>query len=217
MTKYRVGVDVGGTNTDGVLIDPTQHDDENRGILAYEKTPTTSRVSDGIETVIRRVLEKAGTRPSDVACVNIGTTAFINAVLEADSRRLHKVAVIRLCGPYTRQAPPFVDFPHRLRRLMNGHIGYVDGGLEIDGRPIKPISEAEIVEQCEQIKAKGLFNIVVSGIFSPLDNKGVNEYVVRDMITRFMGARANIQLKELKMLKMMRDGEDVAQLQTKRV
>lgn len=87
-------------------------------------------MSEGIEAVIRQVLQSSATDPSDVACVSIGTTAFINAVLEADPRRLCKVAVIRICGPYTRQAPPFIDFPYRLKRLMEGHVGYIDGGIE---------------------------------------------------------------------------------------
>ncbi|KAF4563054.1 hypothetical protein EYR40_007227 [Pleurotus pulmonarius] len=190
--KYRIGVDVGGTNTDGVLIDPTRAAEQSRGILAFTKAPTSSNVSEGIEAVIRRVLQSSTTDPSDVACVSIGTTAFINAVLEADPRRLCKVAVIRICGPYTRQAPPFIDFPYRLKRLMEGHVGYIDGGIEIDGRPIAPISEGQIQEQCEVIKAKGLSNIVLSGVFSPLDNDGANEYAVRDTVIRILGHTVNV-------------------------
>ncbi len=104
--------------------------EETRGVLAYFKSPTTPNVSDGIEAAVRQVLENASVPPSNVACVSIGTTAFVNAVLEADARRLAKVAVIRLCGPYTRQCPPFIDFPVRLRALTEGHVGYVDGGFE---------------------------------------------------------------------------------------
>ncbi len=119
-----------GTNTDGVLIDVSRLREPTRGVLAHYKSPTTPDVSTGIENAVRRVLEEAALPPSDVSSVSIGTTAFINAVLEADARRLAKVAVIRLCGPYTRQCPPFVDFPKRLRTLTEGHIGYVDGGFE---------------------------------------------------------------------------------------
>ncbi|KAG9221349.1 hypothetical protein CCMSSC00406_0009989 [Pleurotus cornucopiae] len=190
--KYRIGVDVGGTNTDGVLIDPTRAAERSRGVLAFHKVPTTSNVSEGIEAAIRQVLHLSASDPSEVACVSIGTTAFINAVLEADPRRLCKVAVIRICGPYTRQAPPFLDFPRRLKRLMDGHIGYIDGGIEIDGRPIVPISEEQIQEQCEIIKSKGLFNIVLSGVFSPLDNGGTNEYAVRDTIVGILGPAVNV-------------------------
>lgn len=54
----------------------------------------------------------------------------MNAVLEVDARRLEKVAVLRLCGPYTRQCPPFVDFPPALKALTEGYVGYLDGGFE---------------------------------------------------------------------------------------
>lgn len=119
-----------GTNTDGVLIDVTKVSDPNRGVLAHFKAPTTPNVSDGIEVAIRELLNSANITPSSVSSVSIGTTAFINAVLERDARRLAKVAIIRICGPYTQQCPPFIDFPPALKALMDGYVGYVDGGLE---------------------------------------------------------------------------------------
>lgn len=119
-----------GTNTDGVLIDVTKVSDSNRGVLAHFKAPTTSNVSDGIVIAVRELLTSANVTPSSVSSVSIGTTAFINAVLERDARRLAKVAIIRICGPYTRQCPPFIDFPPALKALMNGYVGYVNGGLE---------------------------------------------------------------------------------------
>ena len=118
-----------GTNTDGVLIDLNHKSDPNRGIVAHSKAPTTSNVSEGITLAVRNVLQASGIGPSHITSLSVGTTAFVNAVLEADASRLQKVAVIRLCGPYTRQCPPFIDFPARLKRLMEGYIAYVDGGL----------------------------------------------------------------------------------------
>lgn len=79
---------------------------------------------------MREVLKLSDVSLDSISCLCIGTTAFINAVLEVDSRRLAKVAVIRLCGPYTRQCPPFIDFPKRLRSLTEGHVAYLDGGFE---------------------------------------------------------------------------------------
>lgn len=119
-----------GTNTDGVLLDVTRLHEPTRGVLAYYKAPTTPDVSQGIEDAVREILHGADVPAKSVSSLSIGTTAFINAVLEADGRRLAKVAVIRLCGPYTKQCPPFVDFPPRLRALTQGHVGYVDGGLQ---------------------------------------------------------------------------------------
>ena len=62
---------------------------------------------------------------------------FLNAVIEADARRLSKVAVLRLAGPYTARCPPFIDFPPRLRAIIEGHVAIVDGGLEGKIKAIK--------------------------------------------------------------------------------
>ncbi|EPS97461.1 hypothetical protein FOMPIDRAFT_1128485 [Fomitopsis schrenkii] len=188
----RIGVDVGGTNTDGVLLDVTRLHEPTRGVLAYHKAPTTPDVSQGIETAVREILKGADVPAKSISSLSIGTTAFINAVLEADGRRLAKVAVIRLCGPYTKQCPPFVDFPPRLRALTEGHVGYVDGGLQIDGREILPLDEAQLAEQCNIITHEGLQNVVICGIFSPLDNIGEQEERAAQIVQRNLGDKVNV-------------------------
>ncbi|KAH8097081.1 hydantoinase/oxoprolinase [Cristinia sonorae] len=189
---YRIGVDVGGTNTDGVLIDVTQRLEPKRGIVAQCKTTTTSDVGRSITRVVQNVLEDSGVSPSQVASLSLGTTAFINAVLEADVKRLRKVAVIRLCGPYTRKCPPFIDFPPRLRKIMEGHVAFVDGGLQIDGREVVGLSESQLIEQCSVIKDKGLKNVVICGVFSPLDTNGTQEETARRIVSRELGPSVNI-------------------------
>ncbi|KAK0199608.1 Hydantoinase/oxoprolinase [Desarmillaria ectypa] len=192
---YRIGVDVGGTNTDGVIIDLTKaHDPETRGIVASFKHTTTVDVTDGIEAAVRKVLADANVDPrgGKVLSLAIGTTHFINAVLQSDARRLQKVAIIRLAAPYTAEVPPFIDFPENLKKLMNGHYAIINGGLQIDGRSINDVVEAEVVEQAVQIKAKGLKNVVVIGVFSPLDVSSRNEYKARDILAKQLGPGVNI-------------------------
>lgn len=128
MTKYRIGVDVGGTNTDAAIIDILAIDSPLRGVCASTKTPTTPDVTSGIYTAIQDALEQSHVDRQDVVSVAIGTTHFVNAVVQADSSRLSKVAVVRLCGPFTRQVPPFAEFPSDLKRIMGGPVFYMDGG-----------------------------------------------------------------------------------------
>lgn len=88
-SSLRIGIDVGGTNTDAVILDASLSNAPNRGVLAWYKTPTTNpHVTDGIETAIRAVLEKAEVSTNSIGCLIIGTTHFINAVVEHDARRL---------------------------------------------------------------------------------------------------------------------------------
>ncbi|KAL2134988.1 hypothetical protein VTI74DRAFT_10123 [Chaetomium olivicolor] len=168
--NLRIGVDVGGTNTDGVLLNPTcPADDPSRGIIAWHKAPTTPDPSEGIAAAIKNMFASSGVAPSDVASITIGTTHFVNAVVERDASRLSRVAVIRLCGPYSKHAPPCVDWPEDLRGIVLGYYALVKGGLEVDGDLIFDLDEEEIVEACTEIKRRRIKSVVVNGIFSPID------------------------------------------------
>ncbi|KAF2091876.1 hypothetical protein K490DRAFT_61313 [Saccharata proteae CBS 121410] len=182
--NIRIGVDVGGTNTDAVALDTSAQHEKNRGVVANFKTPTTPEVTSGIETAVGAVLEKAGVSLDQIACVTIGTTHFINAVIEQDARRLKKVGVIRLSKSFLRQIPPFSEFPAGLTRLIKSYVGYVDGGLHIDGSQEAPIVEEQVIRECKALKEHGLTSVVVAGIFSPIDEVFQQEKRVREIILR---------------------------------
>jgi len=178
--SLRIGVDVGGTNTDAVVLDLDAVDQPNRGVLAFHKTPTTSpNVTDGIEAAVGNVLNQAGNCASEISCLILGTTHFLNAVIERDAGRLSKVAVIRLSKSFTRDIPPFSDFPPALTQLLRGYCGYVDGGLHIDGSQEAPIREEQIFRECEAIEKLGIKAVVISGVFSPIDKHFDQENRVR--------------------------------------
>ncbi|KAG6358264.1 hypothetical protein INS49_014148 [Diaporthe citri] len=182
MSLYRIGVDVGGTNTDAALLDITASNTPSRGVLASHKASTTADITSGIEAAIREVLTASAVDQKKVLSVTIGTTHFINALVEADTRRLSRVAVIRLCGPFTRQIPPFSDFPSGLRRILDGGAYYLDGGLEIDGREVAPLDHQRIREVVREIVAAGVKAIALVGIFAPLDHAGVHEETCKRII-----------------------------------
>lgn len=98
--------------------------------MSSYKSQTTADVTTGIRTAIREVIAAAHVPRDAVISVNIGTTHFINAVVQADSTNLEKVAVLRLCGPFCREVPSFTDFPSPLRSVIEGYSAYLDGGLE---------------------------------------------------------------------------------------
>ncbi|RYP55742.1 hypothetical protein DL770_010888 [Monosporascus sp. CRB-9-2] len=169
LRRLRIGVDVGGTNTDGVVLDPSRASEPARGIIAWHKAPTTTNPSLGINKVITAMFGAASVNPDHVASVTIGTTHFVNAVVERDVTRLSKVAVIRLFGPFSKHTPPCIDWPEDMRELILGYYALVKGGLEVDGFLISDINEKEIKEQCAVIQGKGIKSIVINGIFSPID------------------------------------------------
>ena len=157
----RIGIDVGGTNTDAVLMD-------GAGVKAWCKTPTTSDVETGVISVLKTVLEDSGADASSIHGVMIGTTHFTNAVVER--RRLLEVAAIRLGLPATRALPPFSDWPGDLANVLGKHSYMLRGGHEFDGREIAPLDEKGLLECIADIKRKGLRTAAISSVFSPVQD-----------------------------------------------
>lgn len=52
---------------------------------------------------------------------------------------------------------------------------YLDGGLEIDGREIRPLNTQQIRETTEKIVSLGITAVAVVGVFSALDHQGKHE------------------------------------------
>ena len=81
--KVRLGIDVGGTFTDAVVVD-----NETYEVIAKEKCPTTHHakqgVAEGIVRNIENVLKKNNISPEDVIFIAHGTTQATNALLEGD-------------------------------------------------------------------------------------------------------------------------------------
>ena len=159
---YRIGVDVGGTNTDAVIM-------AGRDIVAAVKVPTTTDVTSGLIQALRQVMESARLAPTDITMIVIGTTHFTNAVIER--RHLSETAVVRLCLPAAQCLLPMVDWPADLRQAVGDHVYLSSGGLEFDGTPIAPFDSADIVRIGAAIRAKGLTSIAVCGVFSPISDE----------------------------------------------
>ncbi|KAL8612771.1 hypothetical protein ACOMHN_033441 [Nucella lapillus] len=161
-----VGVDVGGTNTDAVVISKVKG--QGHQILAEDKHLTTSDVTKGVRNAVLSVLRRASRIQRGgiaVRQINIGTTHFVNAVVQG--RHLSPVSVIRLCGPASRAVPPFADFPPDLREILCGSVHFVNGGYRVEGKVIESVDEGEIRAVVDEIRVKGVKGIVVCGIFSP--------------------------------------------------
>jgi hypothetical protein len=86
--EYRLGIDVGGTNTDAVIMDPADR------VVAKAKVPCTPDITGGITRALDAVLRTPGADPRRISHVMLGTTHATNAVLER--RNLRRVAVIRI-------------------------------------------------------------------------------------------------------------------------
>ncbi|RMF07999.1 MAG: hydantoinase/oxoprolinase family protein [Alphaproteobacteria bacterium] len=156
----RIGVDVGGTNTDAALMDGAK-------VVASVKSPTTEDIATGVIGAIRSVLKEAQQDPSVVRTVMIGTTQFTNAFVER--KRLSEVAVLRLALPATQSLPPMTDWPEALVNAIGRNIFWIEGGYEFDGREIMPFNERQVLDAVRNIKKLGIRAVAVSSVFSPIN------------------------------------------------
>ncbi|GAB3060134.1 hydantoinase/oxoprolinase N-terminal domain-containing protein [Sediminivirga luteola] len=179
----RIGIDVGGTNTDSVLM-------EGDTVLAGTKAPTTDDISTGIVNSLDGLKAERDFDPGDIEAVMIGTTHFVNAFVEA--RRLVKVAALRLGLPATASLPPMVDWPQRLVEATGGRSYLAHGGHEFDGREISPLDPDEIKRIAADMRTNGVEAVAVSSVFSPVND----EFEVRaaEILAEELGPAVSISL-----------------------
>lgn len=164
----RIGIDVGGTNTDGVAIAGTE-------VVASGKFPTTPDVLGGVAQALGHIASQVDT--ARVHSVVIGTTQFVNAVTEG--RRLSPVVAIRLATP-PQSLPPFTDWPQRLLDVAHGQVHVLAGGHQFTGEPLNALDLDGIGNAARQAAATGQRDFVISSVFSPVNAEG--ELAARDVI-----------------------------------
>ena len=149
--KLIVGIDVGGTNTDAVLVG-------NGQIIAWAKVPTTQDVYSGIVAALARIPDGPA-----AARVHIGTTVFTNALVER--RELAPVAAIRAGKPVSESLPPMTDWPDDLQAAIHNRSYFISGGREYDGRPISPLDRDEVTRIARELAQTEITQVAVTSVF----------------------------------------------------
>jgi N-methylhydantoinase A len=151
---HRLGVDVGGTFTDLLLV----HDES--GTMNRVKTPSTpADPSEGVLVGVRRICEESGVAPGEVEFVQHGTTVATNAMLEAKGARV---------GLITTQG--FKQILHLARSQTPGPLA----GWIIMIKPDPPAALEDTREARERMSAQG-------EVVEPVDRQQVGE-TVRELV-----------------------------------
>ncbi|PID45257.1 MAG: hydantoinase/oxoprolinase [Proteobacteria bacterium] len=131
--KYHIGIDTGGTSTDAVLVDPARD-----LVVATAKTPTTRyRLSDGISSVLSKLLSGSDASAADIDGLAISTTLATNSVVENKGAR---VALL------------VIGFVKHFKLPVTAVI-YVKGGHSITGKEEAPLELEYLVETLEKLKS----------------------------------------------------------------
>lgn len=160
--NWRLGIDVGGTNTDAVIIDG------DLNLVAATKSPTTEDVMSGIKAAMHEVVGQVGADAANIGFAMLGTTHCTNAIVER--KRLNKVVALRIGAPATTAISCMADWPEELTGAMGVRDFIVHGGNEFDGREISELGEDEIREVARTVREEGFESVAVTSVFSPVSD-----------------------------------------------
>jgi N-methylhydantoinase A/oxoprolinase/acetone carboxylase beta subunit len=172
----RLGIDVGGTNTDAVVMD---RDDQ---LLAKAKVPGTPDVTRGIDAAIAAVLQAPGVEAQRISHAMLGTTHATNAILER--RQLGRVAVVRIGSPATHAVRPLFGWPADLRQVVSVGETIVGGGIEFDGRDIAPFDGPALARFLGEVGSKA-DAVAITCVFSPVSAR--HELEAEEVVRRELG------------------------------
>ena len=161
LKRIRVGIDVGGTFTDFVLVD------ELRDLIYTGKRLTTSHdPSEAIFAGLARLLREAGTDPDQLHSLVHGTTLVANTIIERNGARVGYVTTrgfrdslemgreIRYDLYDLQLEPPRPLVRRPLRREVSERI-------DAEGRVVLPLDEAELRRVGAELVADGVEAIAV--------------------------------------------------------
>lgn len=180
---YKLGIDVGGTNTDAVLID------ETRAVVADIKYPTSADIYDGILGAVRKVLEVSGVDCTQIRQAMLGTTQCTNAIVER--KNLAPIGILRIGAPATTGIRPMVDWAEDIKKIAVGSV-IVGGGFEYDGKELAPFDEAAARAFFEEMKQKNVRSIAISCVFSTVRND--HELAAAKLCREVMGEDVHISV-----------------------
>ncbi|WP_044895499.1 hydantoinase/oxoprolinase N-terminal domain-containing protein [Bacillus alveayuensis] len=183
MSIYRIGIDVGGTHTDAVILDETNQ------VISETKSKTTVDVSTGIYKAMKKIIEEANVPREQIKYAMLGTTHCTNAIVER--KRLNNIAVIRIGAPATLAVKPLIGVPDDLREELGRYVYIVRGGHEFDGREIAKLDEEELYRIANEIKGK-VDSVAITSVFSPVSDS--HEKRAAEIIHEVLGEEIPVSL-----------------------
>lgn len=181
---YIIGVDIGGTNTDAVLIDKSEK------IIAAVKTTTTEDISCGFSSALEQLLDQALVDVESIEGIFLGTTVATNAILQ--NKDLYRVGVIRIAGQKPEILPVAFSWPTDLKNNVIAACETIPGGFECHGGELTPFCKKEAIYAIKRLFEKDVESVAIIGVFSPLN--GNQERDVANLVREIAGENFPISI-----------------------
>ena len=182
----RVGVDVGGTNTDLVL-------ESDRGVFVHKVQSTPEDQSVGVLKGLLELCEIAGVTRDDIDLVVHGTTVATNITIEHNGAEVGMLTTrnFRDILHIARHKRPHnfslhFDVPWQSRPLVKrrNRIPVTERILPPDGRIGTPLDENDVLEAVRIFKKRGIRSVVIGFLFSFMNDE--HEQRARAIVEREM-------------------------------
>ena len=170
-SNLKIAIDVGGTFTDVVLLDPGTQ------TFHYAKTPTTHHdLTEGVLKGLRKILSKADLEDAAPCHLIHGTTIGTNAIIEGKGAKVGLITtegfedileIRRVARPREATFDFWVDNPPPLapRYLRRG----VRERIDRDGKVVTPLDRSSLEKAIETFKREGVEGVAVALLFSFLN------------------------------------------------
>ncbi len=160
----RLGVDVGGTFTDLILLDAA------KGKVWSAKVPSTPQDSSiGVLNGIEKICREAGVRPSDIAEVMHGTTVATNTVLTGSGARVGLVTtkgyrdVLQIARSYVPGGlGGWVIWNKSLPLARLEDTIEADERIDAQGNVLVPLDEAALRRDLKKLRERGIEALTIS-------------------------------------------------------
>lgn len=171
MPRYRIGIDVGGTHTDMVLLEAeAPADGAGWRIVKVPSTPHNPALAvlAGVQQFIAE-----GVVPDDIEFFSHGTTATTNALLEMRGARIgvlinpHMRGILEVQSQARDGWPPFDHMFHKPEPLARpAFVREIGGRIDYSGAEIEPLDEAAVRVAAQDLAAQGATSFAICFLFS---------------------------------------------------
>jgi N-methylhydantoinase A len=158
--RYRLGIDIGGTFTDLLLMN------EDTGDLFVLKTPSTHWPVEAVSAGIQELQQRYGITPSEIVYFSHGTTLAVNTLLQRSGARVGVLVTkgFRDILELRRlRLPKANDFfiPRPVSLVPRRHVKEVDERILANGQIYIPLRQQEVEQRVQELVAEGVEAVAV--------------------------------------------------------